>query len=512
MASPTTEPHPLHRLLPRLGTEAEFAAVRSLLASCDFTAEGIAERLGIPAITEFKNIRQGRPRVHSAEQALDAFILLFMDGEYVDRATLEHLLPSGALPALEALGLLACDSARPELCFGTVTLFPARDLLMASDRASAPDNTPFPLAPDAVYPAAMENTTMFLKTLPQLPCDAFLDIGTGTGIAALAASRYARHAWATDIAWRSVRFAEFNRRLNAIENVTVVEGDLYKPVEGLSFDRIVSHPPYVPSKETTLIFRDGGEDGEQIARQIVEGLPHFLRRGGRFYMMLTAADCEGEPFEDRIRGWLGKAQAEFDIVLVSYTLTAPRDLTSNSLAKRNATVNEVLYRLDLWERRKVQFLFYGSVLLYRHSRSGAPLTTRVQKGAAFTPECAEWLLDWQQETHDPAALERILNMRPLLSPDGELGVFHRVREGRFVPEVFSMRCNRPFDSECIVEPWLAQIIAQCDGQRTWRDLLENAKSAGVLDPATSPQEFVQLLEPLVANGLLLLPERPLPMA
>ena len=48
--------------------------------------------------------------------------------------------------------------------------------------------------------------------------------------------------------------------------MTVVEGDMYAPVEGLTFDRIVTHPPYIPAKQTGLIFRDGGEDGEQIIR------------------------------------------------------------------------------------------------------------------------------------------------------------------------------------------------------------------------------------------------------
>ncbi len=508
MAFPTTESHPLHRVLPKLGTEAEFAALRDVLRACDFTAERVSERLGIPNITEYKNIRQGRLTVHSAELPLDALILLFMDGEYVDRGTIGRLLPAGALAAMEALGLILFDHDRPDLGYGAVTLFPTQGLWMASDRASSPENKPFPLATDAVYPAVMENTTVFMKTLPQTPCDAFLDIGTGTGIAALAASRCARHAWATDIASRSVRFAEFNRRLNGINNVAVVEGDLYHPVEGLTFDRIVSHPPYVPARQTTLIFRDGGEDGEQIARGIVEGLPRFLRPDGRFYMLLTAADCEGEPFEDRLRRWLGEAQSEFDLVLVSYTLTPPRDLTANSLAKRNAPIEDVMYRLDLWESRKVQFLFYGSVLIRRHTRSGPPLTTRVQKGEGFSPECAEWLLDWQQATHDSAAFPQILDSRPVLSRRAGLGVFHNVQEGRFVPQVFSMRCSGPFDSECIVEPWLAKVISQCNGQRSWGELLQQAKAAGSLDPATSTEEFVQLLEPLVANGLLMLPERP----
>ena len=57
---------------------------------------------------------------------------------------------------------------------------------------------------------------------------------------------------------------------------------------------------------------------EQILRRLVEGVPRHLRPGGSFYTFVTAADCEGQPFEDRLRLWLGEAQAEFDVVLAAH--------------------------------------------------------------------------------------------------------------------------------------------------------------------------------------------------
>jgi methylase of polypeptide subunit release factors len=37
------------------------------------------------------------------------------------------------------------------------------------------------------------------------------------------------------------------RLLNDVSNVTVLQGDLYDPVQGQRFDRITIHPPYVPA-------------------------------------------------------------------------------------------------------------------------------------------------------------------------------------------------------------------------------------------------------------------------
>ena len=71
---------------------------------------------------------------------------------------------------------------------------------------------------------------------------------------------------------------------------------MYEPVAGLEFDRIVTHPPYVPVSKPTHVFRDGGDDGELILRRAIEGLPRApcsrrkvlradtdLGSGGRFH-------------------------------------------------------------------------------------------------------------------------------------------------------------------------------------------------------------------------------------
>ena len=49
-------------------------------------------------------------------------------------------------------------------------------------------------------------SSTFLDVMPNEPCDSFLELCSGTGIAALVAARdFAKHAWATDIADRSTK-------------------------------------------------------------------------------------------------------------------------------------------------------------------------------------------------------------------------------------------------------------------------------------------------------------------
>lgn len=488
--------------VPRIGSPEEFAALRSLLDDAGYTEAGILQRLQVEDLKDYETPPWSELEQRPVADALDVLILLFFDCIYADEFLLARLLPAGGLAALEALDLLAGEGRR----YATAAILPAGPVLTICDRRQAPDLSRCEWPADIVYPATVANSREFQSILPQTHCDELLDLGTGTGIAALAAARYAKHFWGTDIAARSVHFAEFSRQLNGIENGAMAQGDLYQPVNGLTFDRIVAHPPYVPARRDTMIFRDAGEDGEQILRRIVEGLPEFLRPGGRLYTLVTAADCEGQPFEDRIRLWLGQAEREFDLVLVSHTLTTPKDLIGNMLARHNTPIDEVLYRQELWARRNVQFLFYGTVLVCRHSAERPAFTARVQKGRGYTPRQAEWLLDWHTGAGDTA---RLLNYRPAISPHAELAVFHRVRDGRLVPDGFSLRASGPFDTECIVQSWLAKVVTQCNGRVTWGELMESARQAGLIDPETKAEEFAPVLAAIAGSGLLHVAEMPL---
>jgi len=305
-------------LLPHLGTPAQFATVRRILRNLYFDEESVCRRTRLPSIFAFKKLDQGRQTAIELNDGLDALIRLLLDAEPLPEARVQYLLPAETLAALETLGLII-QMGRQGDYFGTVRLSPVESLYISSDRNP-------PLAPemildgrDVVFDPLSWNTGEFLKHLPRSDCDSLLDLCTGSGVAALAGSRWARRAWACDLASRSVRFTEFNRGLNGIDNVACVQGDLYEPVRNLTFDRIVAHPPYVPAAEQELLYRDGGDDGEQLLRLIVAGLPRHLRAGGLFYAFIMSTDREGETLQDRIRTWLGGEANEFQ---VSMTMTS----------------------------------------------------------------------------------------------------------------------------------------------------------------------------------------------
>ena len=82
----------------------------------------------------------------------------------------------------------------------------------------------------------------------------------------------------------------------------ILQGDLFAPVIGQSFDLIISNPPYIPSGACDLLQKevlreprmalDGGTDGIQFYRRIAEEVGPHLNPGGILMMELGIQEAE----------------------------------------------------------------------------------------------------------------------------------------------------------------------------------------------------------------------------
>ncbi|WP_328528371.1 putative protein N(5)-glutamine methyltransferase [Nocardioides sp. NBC_00368] len=116
-----------------------------------------------------------------------------------------------------------------------------------------------------------------------------LDLGCGTGAlgAAIAARVPDAEVWATDIDPAAVSCARRN-----LPSDRVLLGDLFAPLpHGLAFDVIVANAPYVPSDQIRNlppeardherhVALDGGADGLDVQRRVIEQAPKHLAPGG----------------------------------------------------------------------------------------------------------------------------------------------------------------------------------------------------------------------------------------
>jgi hypothetical protein len=479
------------------------AILRDYLRAIGFNEKSICGRLRIPELPILlTRLRKGLAPPKETDE-LSLLIRLLLLGESINRGVLESSLASTAFEALIGLGLVIPDAAAGNRLVGSVVLYPIGSLFIVSDRWFAPDGKDYKAPDDIVYPAITPNTAEFMATLPVTPCGSFLELCSGTAAVALAASSYATHTWAIDITERSTQMAEFNRFLNGLENVTVLKGDLYQGVEGLTFDRIVAHPPYMPVLSKAQIFYDGGADGEQVTRRCVEALPQFLKPGGRFYCQAQGSDRKGAPLEQRVRSWLGERQSDFDIAVVEKRAQAPKDAAFIYSLKSKGGFDTVELMLESLAGLGVESMAYGWIIIQRKSDARDVFTVRRLAGLRTGPDEIAWLLRWETFVAAGAsALAALQGMRPMARPSLELRTVYRLKDGDLVPDQFMLHTDDPFSMECKVQPWVSFLIPLCDGKLTVQQLLEACKANRFIHAETPPQEFSELLGVLISGGFL----------
>lgn len=138
-----------------------------------------------------------------------------------------------------------------------------------------------------------------------------LDLGTGSGCIAISMAKFLPSAkiTAVDISMEALSLAEENARMNSVsDRISFMQSDLLssaagpaKGGSGATFDLIVSNPPYIRSQEIEHLQKelkyeprialDGGCDGLDFYRRIIQDAPGFLKKDGLLLMEIGFSQC-----------------------------------------------------------------------------------------------------------------------------------------------------------------------------------------------------------------------------
>ncbi len=146
--------------------------------------------------------------------------------------------------------------------------------------------------PEVYEPA--EDTFLFAENLQIEKRDRVLEIGTGTGILAIIASKKCSTVTATDVNPHAIDCAVKNLIANKSYNVELRKGDLFEPVQGEKFDLILFNTPYLPTNEDEIVENeldaawDGGSDGRKVIDSFLAGLKDHLNPGGRVQLVQSS--------------------------------------------------------------------------------------------------------------------------------------------------------------------------------------------------------------------------------
>ena len=152
---------------------------------------------------------------------------------------------------------------------------------------------------DNVYVPA-EDSYLLADNLEIKTGQSVLEIGTGSGIVAMYASRLTDDITVTDINFDACELARKNFTENGIENIEILWGNLFEVVENRKFDVILFNTPYLPTEDDEVLDNtinyafDGGLNGRKVIDLFLNEVGNHLNDGGIVQMIQSSLSGNDE--------------------------------------------------------------------------------------------------------------------------------------------------------------------------------------------------------------------------
>jgi methylase of polypeptide subunit release factors len=384
--------------------------LREALRSADYTAEGIAGRIG-PAATDGvrRNDLRGLLRATTDRDRLATLIRIFIAGRDEPADTVAAALAPLPLERAVAAGLVEPADLTGALR-AAVDLDVYHDWWILSDVDAA--TTGRPLRPDHVLGVGNAATTLAGATIRR-DVGSALDLGTGCGVQALHLSGHARSVTATDISERALRFAATTAALNGMD-WELRSGDLLAPVAGRRFDLVVSNPPFIVGPASTrYAYRDSGRPGDAICAELAAAAPAVLAEGGTLQYLANWLHVTGEDWRDRVRGWF--AGTGCDAWVIQRDVSEPVDYVNLWLRDASEPVDAARreHWLDWFDEHRATAVGFGVVTVRRSGRAD-PLVRVEELTQVVEPPLGTAIASWF-DRRDWLAARRADGFAPLLA-------------------------------------------------------------------------------------------------
>ncbi|MFN4001737.1 methyltransferase [Microcella sp.] len=494
------------------------ALLRTDLLAAGYTVDRLRQLWGDEAdaaLARGDRVAASRALHVAPESAAATLARLFVLGEAVDDAALARALPALGTAGARALGLVdergrALLDLRPYSAIdagGAVQWFIASDLgELALGGALPPDHV-----------LGVGGASLTLATLiPTEPVDSVLDLGTGCGIQSLHAARHARRVVATDISARAIDRARLTLALNGVEAVELRQGDLFAPVAGERFDRIVSNPPFVitPRRAGVLVYeyRDGGRVGDAIVEQVVRGVADHLHPGGTAHLLgnWEYRDELGGDGLARVRRWI--TESGLDGWVVERERQSPAEYAATWIRDGGTRVGSPEYAalagewLDDFAARGVTAVGFGYIVLRRPSAPDAVRLLRTEvlgSPLGGTPSgLGDHLLAGLRAHDRIAALDdaALGALRLEVAPD--VTEERHYWPGEENPTVIRLRQGGGFARTIEADAALAGLVGASDGELTVHEIVGALADLLEVDEGALRAELLPLVRDLIVTGLL----------
>ena len=465
--------------------------LRQQLSEAGFTDARIRESYRLGTSKDPWSLATGLPVRDGSPFSILA--TLFCSGAAVDAREAEAALTQMSLTDLEKLGLIELREGRAH---PRCLLRPHGELIVASDLP----------ARESDYVLGMVSASETLAHLTvRRPAKRALDLGAGCGAQGLLLAAHSESVICVDVNPRALAFARFNAALNDAPHVQCMQGSWFEPVAGERFDVIACNPPYVISPDATYTYRDSALPRDGVCRMVVREAAAQLSDGG-FATVLCNWIHDGS-WADTPRAWV--ADTGCDALLLHYGTAEP----SAYAARWNSELVSAPQVFDKTVRRWTEYyrtegitaIALGAVILRRR------------------PGVANWVraLDMADGPTGPSSSHalRLFDAADFLDARTDAVDFlghafalvdgHRVDQtleyatGKYAVGPAIFRFARGIGLEARIDPRVLEVLLECDGRRTLRDLVAETASRRGDDEAPLARLVETTARQLVERGFMI---------
>ncbi|MBQ1156750.1 methyltransferase [Streptomyces sp. A73] len=526
--------------LPEPTTEST-RRLREALTAAGFTADGLLDVLGASAyaalargetVPALRATRGGGPletltRLFLLQQAVpygSARAVLPVDealsDRWLERAPGADPFQGDAAAAADGATSTPAAAGTPAAVRATVDVRPysgpgGEDWWVVSDRGCAVGGAGGVGGPreagegspgqDVVLGVGGASTTLAGLMVPT-PVARALDLGTGSGIQALHASRFATHVTATDVNARALRFARLTLALSGAPEPELREGSLFEPVaDEEPYDLIVSNPPFVISPGARLTYRDGGMAGDDMCRTLVQQAARQLAPGGYCQLLANWEHQEGADWRERVCGWVPPGCDAWIVQREVQDVTQYAELWLRDAGDHQGDPAAYAARYDAWleefAARGTTAVGFGWVVL-RRSDAERPSVLAEEWPHPVEQPLGEVIRDhferqdFLRRTHDGALLEHRFVLADEVVQE-QVGA-----PGAEDPEYVVLRQNRGMRRATTVDTVGAGFAGVCDGTLSAGRILDAIGQLLGEDPAELRARTPESIRLLVEQGFL----------
>ena len=134
-----------------------------------------------------------------------------------------------------------------------------------------------------------EDSELLKKHIKKYAKGNVLDMGTGSGILAVEAAKYANMVLALDINQKAI-----DKCKEAIDNhkILFAQSDLFQIIElgkiQRKFNLMIFNPPYLPNDKYPNIALDGGKEGYELVQRFLSRAKNHLEKNGTILLLVSS--------------------------------------------------------------------------------------------------------------------------------------------------------------------------------------------------------------------------------